>query len=174
MLIAGLSLSEQAHKRDGFSAVFWPGWEWWLGRRELDPKASRIGGKKPVRDGRRESISRISTEFQVFSEFFFLNWRIIALQCSVGFCCPTMWISHVYTYIPFLWASLPAWSQPRGHHGALRCALWARQQLPTCCVVYTWQSVNVKLMSRFISASPSHCVSTHPFSTFASLLLPWK
>ena len=71
MLIARLSLSEQAHKRDGFSAVFWPGWEWWLGRREPDPKASKIGGKKPVRDGRRASISRISTVSGFLRGFFF-------------------------------------------------------------------------------------------------------
>ena len=31
---------------------------------------------------------------------FIFNWRIIALQCSVGFCRTSMWISHRYTYVP--------------------------------------------------------------------------
>ena len=44
-----------------------------------------------------------------FFFFFFLifNWRIIALQCCAGFCLTTMWISHKYTYIPFLLNLLP-------------------------------------------------------------------
>ena len=43
--------------------------------------------------------------------FLFLNscfnWRKIALQCCVGFCLTTMWISHNYTYIPFVLNLLP-------------------------------------------------------------------
>ena len=34
------------------------------------------------------------------------NWRIIALQYCVGFCCATALVSRKYTYIPSLW-SLP-------------------------------------------------------------------
>ena len=30
------------------------------------------------------------------------NWRIIALQYYVGFCHKLTWISHRYTYVPFL------------------------------------------------------------------------
>ena len=43
--------------------------------------------------------------------FLFLNscfnWRKIALQCCVGFCLTTMWISHNYTYILFILNLLP-------------------------------------------------------------------
>ena len=50
-----------------------------------------------------------------FSIFFFLesfvflifNWRIIALQCCVGFCHTKSWISQKYTYISSL-LSLPS------------------------------------------------------------------
>ena len=36
-----------------------------------------------------------------------VNWRIIALQCWAGFCLTTMWISHMYIYIPSLLNLLP-------------------------------------------------------------------
>ena len=38
--------------------------------------------------------------YQVFKIIF--NWRIIALQCWVGFCYTSTWISHRYTYVPSL------------------------------------------------------------------------
>ena len=43
-----------------------------------------------------------------FSLFTF-NWRI-ALQCCIGFCHTSTWISHKYTYVPsllILWSSFP-------------------------------------------------------------------
>ena len=45
------------------------------------------------------------------SSFFFFNWRILSLQCCVGFCHTVMWISHRYTYVPSL-LNLPPTSQP--------------------------------------------------------------
>ena len=33
---------------------------------------------------------------------FIFNWRVIALQYCDGFCHPSTWISHRYTYVPSL------------------------------------------------------------------------
>ena len=46
-------------------------------------------------------IHKIKYDQRDFCLFFIFNWRIIALQCCVGFC-HTTWISHKYTYIPSL------------------------------------------------------------------------
>ena len=43
-------------------------------------------------------------------KLFIFNWRIIALQYCVGFCCTSAWISHRYAYVPSL--NLPPTSHP--------------------------------------------------------------
>ena len=43
--------------------------------------------------------------------YCFYTWRIIALQCYIGFCHTTTWISHKYTYVPSL-LNLPPSTMP--------------------------------------------------------------
>ena len=49
--------------------------------------------------------------FLIFKRLFIFNWRIIALQCCVGFCHSTTWISHRYTYV-LSFLNLPSTSHP--------------------------------------------------------------
>ena len=53
-------------------------------------------------------------EWLSLSFFFFFDWRIIALQCGVGFCHTT--IGHTF---PPSWASLHPHPTPLGHHRVL-------------------------------------------------------
>ena len=69
----------------------------------LDPSLTVYGSSNP-------NIFHISLGFWSF----FFNWRLIILQCCVGFCCTTTAISHNYIYISCpSWASLLPSPTPR-------------------------------------------------------------
>ena len=70
---------------------------------------------------------------------FIFNWRVIALQYCIGFCCTTTWVNHKYTEISSF-SSLPPTSPdptPSGHHRALSWAPCATQQLPASYLLHT-------------------------------------
>ena len=48
------------------------------------------------------SLESSIAQMIMWVQWFFLNWRIIALQCCVGFCHTTMWVSRKCTYVPSL------------------------------------------------------------------------
>ena len=64
------------------------------------------GWKEPENKLSRLRVSRILWPFPlslirpIFKNVFLFNWRIIALQCCVGFCQTSTWISHRCTYVP--------------------------------------------------------------------------
>ena len=105
--------------------------------------------------------------------FFFFNWRIIALQCCVGFCHTIAWIIHKYTYITSLLGLPPSPAIPPLQLVSLH---WF--ELPVLCNVplalcFTEGSTYVLMLhSQFIPPSPSPTVSTNLFSMSASLFLP--
>ena len=115
--------------------------------------------------------------FRFLSFFFFFNWRIIALQCYIGFCRTIMQISHMYTYIsPLL--SLPPIHPHLATLGLHRACL---TQLPVLynsfllAIYLTVDGVYVSIiLSQFVTPCSSHAVSTRWSSMSASLFLPCK
>ena len=78
-----------------------------------------------------------------FFKNFIFNWRVIALQCRVGFCYTATWISHRYTYVhtsPTLEhpSHLPSHPTPLSHKSTgLSSVYCVTQQIPTCYLFYT-------------------------------------
>ena len=112
------------------------------------------------------------------SQLFFLfkcifNWRIITLQCYIGFCHTTMWISHKHTYVHSLLNLFPPPHLPSDCHRPPGWAPTQLAQLPTS--YFTYGDVYVS-MPIFQLAPPSSPLagSTSLFSTFTSLFLPYK
>ena len=114
-----------------------------------------------------------------YYSFFFkidLYWSIIASRYCVSFCCTTKRISHMHTHVPISppsWASLPSsLSHPSRSSQStetisLCCAAASHQPTTLHSVVYMCQCY-----SHFAPASPSHPMSSRPFSMSASLFLP--
>ena len=108
----------------------------------------------------------------VFLKFIF-NWRIMALQYSVGFCHTSTWISHSYTYVPSL-LNLILPSTP-GHSSTLsETTRFELSEFPLA-ISSTYCNLHVSaLFFQFVPPYPSPTVSTSLFFMSASPLLPWK
>ena len=110
----------------------------------------------------RKDTSKSNCVLHFPSQLFFLfkcifNWRIIALQCYIGFCHTTMWISHKHTYVHSL---LNLFSPPHLPSDCHRPPGWAPTQLaqlPTSCFTHGRVYMPV-ILSQFIPPSFSHYV----------------
>ena len=99
---------------------------------------------------------RVRHDWETFTSLIF-NWRITALQCCVGFCHPTMWISRKYTCISsFL--SLPPTTVPHPtplgcHRGQTELSVLYSNFSPA--INFTHLSVYISmLLSQFVIPSP--------------------
>ena len=91
---------------------------------------------------------------------FIFNWRIITLQCCVGVCLPSTWISHKYICVPSSGHTLaPTPSHPPGCHRAPWWAPCVIRQLPTSYQFISGNTYDSMPLSQFVSLSPSPAVS---------------
>ena len=113
------------------------------------------------------------------SFFFFLivvYWSIIASQYSVSFFCTTKQISHMHTHVPI---SLPSWASLPYSLSHLSRSLQSTEPIFLCYAAASHQPTILhsvvyicRYYSHFAPASPSHPMSSSPFSMSASLFLP--
>ena len=104
----------------------------------------------------KQYLKCLLVHFKIIKHPLFFNWRIIALQCCIGFCHTITPISHNYIYIYihiyiythihiyiYLHTSLPTYPQshPLGQHRALGWAPDVIHQLPTSYLFYKWECI---------------------------------
>ena len=68
------------------------------------------------------------------------DWKIIALQCCVGFCHTSTWISHRYTYIPSL-LNLPSISHPSRLSQSIKLSSVYHTEIPSSQLFYMWSCI---------------------------------
>ena len=102
----------------------------------------------------------------------------MASQYHVSFCCTTKWISHMHTYVPISppsWASLPSSlshpSRPPQRTELIFLCYAAASHQPT--ILHSVAYIR-PCYSHFAPATPSHPMSSSPFSMSTSLFLPCK
>ena len=87
----------------------------------------------------------------------FFNWGIVALQCSIGFCCRRKWISCMYTHLPLEYPShTPPLSHPSWSSQSTKLSSCAKQQLPTS-YVFTHACVQVCVSVSVTQSCPVLC-----------------
>ena len=105
--------------------------------------------------------SRILLLFHSLKKF---NWRIIALQCYVGFCYTTVQIRYKYTYIPSLLSlppnstSHPSRSSQSSRLGSLCCTATSHQPSTLHKIEYICQCYFLHLSH---SLPPPLCPQVH-------------
>ena len=108
----------------------------------------------------RTRLKWLSSSSSIYIFKFVFNWKIIALQCCVGFCHTSTWGNHRYTYVPSL--NLPPTSHLIPPLEVVTAGDWApcvMQQLPIPCLFYTWSCIYVKAtLSTCPFLSFPHCV----------------
>ena len=96
---------------------------------------------------------------------FIFNWRIIALQCCVGFCHTTMSISYKYTHVPSLLNFSPTpysihLSRSSQSTGLISlCYTAASHQLAILHVIYIHMFQRYSQCFPFLSAPPWSAMS---------------
>ena len=90
--------------------------------------------------------------FFVLHLFIYLCWSIIALQCCVGFCHTTSWISYIYMYIYPLPLEPP--STPLDHH---RAPSW----VPRATLAILHMVVCIRQCYSLNSSHPPPCLHVH-------------
>ena len=108
-------------------------------------------------------------EYLILAVVFIFNWRIIVVQCCIGFCHTSTWISHRCAYVLSL-LSLPPISHPipprRFSENTEFEVSWVITQIPTGYITYGNVYVSMLLSVRLIMSFP-YCV--HRFVYYVCL-----